>query len=264
MSRSILLSVSLLLMLLAIWNQPTRAGAFDWLPFGKKKADSLQCVEVRKPKKCFDDKQDFKEWQACVERGQEPVDCYVKVTRPLQANNGSDIDYPDGPHFQFDYVIRTLTDKQVRRLSREDITPFDLVDGPLCRFKDEGRIVTSSTPELDAQPSGNNKYDLKFDVAGSSSGCDDARVVHFQGEFPRVLVGGAGLPALDPSNPVEALVTNNRYTLNHPGPQYRYFSFDSFDNGTAIGSFQFLAEQQNVGQWMIIVHGHFELPDETN
>ncbi len=240
----------------------------------KRKSRLPTCIESATPiKRCFESLDDYGKWKQCVEEGNDPVKCYIKVYEvaerpPPPPESGSTEtdppeppaagDYPPGRHFQFDYIIRPLSDEQVTYLQDwGDINT--LIDRTSCRFVSQD--PTEVRRELRVRQN-HTGYDLRFDVAGDSPGCSGPRAIHFKVDF-LILHPGLALYAThddtDPNDPPRVLVDRTNFIMSDD--RYTYFTWHSYDaNEVATASFEFIAESAtSPGVFLIGFNGHMEL-----
>jgi len=182
--------------------------------------------------------------------------------------------YPATNHFQFNYIIRTLSDTDIQYLQNwGDITT--LVDRQSCLFV--GEVENTSHKELKMGVSrgytrGDGVYDVDFDVWGDSPGCSGARATRFWMNFLQLRPIDSWLyPVFDPRQAPIVRVGNNNYAL-HDEDMFVRVRWESYDDTTkvAVGHFEFIAALADVQgniidtgdddrSYVIGYYGHFQL-----
>jgi hypothetical protein len=227
------------------------------LPVKESITPTKTCVEVRKDiKSCFETTAAYSAWKNCVNSGSDPVKCYLKPMGPALPVRPA---RPDGRHFQFDYVIRYLSSKEVADLQAGRTKLIDVVDGELCRFK--GEDFASIRPDLKLKDRGTVK-DMEFDIRGRSSGCSDDKATWLEAQIENYRPTMAGLPGLD-NPPIPRVIAGNRnYLLDWGEQRVMDFTWDSFNGNVAEGTFEFLAKQYQGEAYLIAIFGYYSLEDE--
>ena len=252
------------------------------------------CVESSVPlRHCFLNLDDYFYWKRCVEATDNPVKCYVilypsalqPIGDPLvpaisvadfldlppgipvhTAVPATPVDVapseptiPPGRHFQFNYVIRSLTGAQIEQLQASDDI-FALTQGTDCQFI--GRNLTSGAHRDFRVQGSAAPYILKFEVNGDSPGCSTEEVVQFWVNLSGMTPMQAG-----PATLVEVATNTWPLVFTDAEPYelrnhfYTYFNWKSYDaNEVATAEFKFIAESKNTpGKFLIGYFGHMEL-----
>lgn len=117
--------------------------------------------------------------------------------------------FPNARHFQFDYIIRELTDDQRNRIRHNVLDMKTLIDRPVCRFQatniDTVGILTMRNRGL---PDPNGPFSIEIDAQGDSD-CASEEVIRYWAELQFMVPGHNGTTSLS-DEPVGAATTNTR------------------------------------------------------
>ncbi|MEM7077474.1 MAG: hypothetical protein AAF513_02495 [Pseudomonadota bacterium] len=112
--------------------------------------------------------------------------------------------YPSDEHFQFDYIIRELTDEQAMRIRHGVLDMTTLVDRSVCRF-----VATNArTTEVLNMRDRGGFFSIELDARGGAD-CTGEEVIRYLAELQFMVPGHNGLTSLS-DDPIGAARTNNR------------------------------------------------------